>query len=223
MHSVSILSDRASVGFSQSAASAPGLSAGGRDTGSWTGQADKAPRLQQPHSRLLCQMQRREDRRLSLNPGWKRPLGCTAVGLCVHPLEPSQAEKAQQQGDHGTALCQLQGNHSSLTEIKLSVCFRWIAFSKQDFHLLSFYNISAAGGQQWLKHHILYRSRKEPGVHSLKTLLLSAAMDTGLIYSFPSYNILFVQLSWQYRYWSYLLGKTMCFYRLKIGEKRLYI
>lgn len=65
----------------------------------------------------------------------KASLGYTAVGLCVRCLERSQAEKAQEQGDHGTALCQLQGNHSSLTEIKLSVCFRRITFSEQDFHL----------------------------------------------------------------------------------------
>lgn len=106
-----------------SAASASGLPAGGRDTGSsWTGQGDKAPQLQQPQSAPQPDATE-EDCRQTLNSGWMRPWARHLLDF-VGSLDRYQAEKAQEQDEHGTVLCQLHRKQSGLTEIKLILQIR---------------------------------------------------------------------------------------------------
>lgn len=59
-----------------------------------------------------------EDRRQSVNSGKKHPSAWQLLD-CVGSLDRYQAEKAQEQGDHGTVLCLLHRHQSSWTEIKL--------------------------------------------------------------------------------------------------------
>lgn len=125
--------------FFLSAAKASGLPAGGRDAdSSWTGQEDKAPRLQQPHSAPQPEAPE-EDRRQTLNWGWKHPSARQLLD-CVASLDRYQAEEAQERGEHGPVLCQLHRKQSSLAEIKLQLLC--ISF-KQDFRPLALYNTAA--------------------------------------------------------------------------------
>lgn len=64
-----------------------------------------------------------EDCRQTLNSGWMLPWARHLLDF-VGSLDRYQAEKAQEQDEHGTVLCQLHREQSGLTEIKLILQIR---------------------------------------------------------------------------------------------------
>lgn len=86
-----------------------------------------------------------EDRRQSVNSGKKHPSAWQLLD-CVGSLDRYQAEKAQEQGDHGTVLCLLHRHQSSWRDKTLNyVSFKWKTFQQYNNN-----NDRTVQGQRWL-------------------------------------------------------------------------
>lgn len=117
-HSLSIFKTRATEGPSSYLLPVPrgSLQEGGTQAAVGLGREIKHLNSSS-HSQLLGQMHQRGIAGKLKNPGWNHPSARQLLD-CVGSLDRYQAEKAQEQGEHGAVLCQLHRKAEQLDRDK---------------------------------------------------------------------------------------------------------